>query len=125
MPIEVIQKAATEQMITLIADVSRLDDDARWQLRLGLENILLHTERALRPQWLKPHDELSMTNAKQIVKKAWNEAMETVFLDDAERQNMLQKMAVWFARSHEIKPFEVGSYLNAIIASERSRRIAA
>lgn len=125
MHMQAIQKAANEQMIMLIGDVSRHGEDARWRLRLGLENILLHTERALRPQWLKPHDELTMASAKQVVKKAWNEAMETVFLDDDERHDMLQKMAKWFGRSHEVKPFEVESYLNAIIASERSRRIAA
>lgn len=120
-----IQNAATERMIILIADVCKEGENARWQLRLGMENLLLHTERLLRPQWLKPYDEMTMVAAKQIVKKAWDDAMETVFLDEHERKEMLLKMAEWYGRSRKVEPFEVDAYLNAIIASERSRRIAA
>lgn len=120
-----IQKAANEHMIQLISDVSMHGESARWHLRLGLENILLNTERLLRPSWLKPNDEMTMAGAKQIVVTAWHNALDTVFLDEGERKEMLEKMGNWYARSHEVKAFEVGLYLNAIIASERSRRSAA
>lgn len=119
------QQAVTKRLEGIIREVALRGESGKWQLRLGLEDTVMHAEFMLRPLHQGPMSDVSLLAAKQCVAEGWKRAMEVVFPNDEERTTAWLNMAQWFRSGRDVQPEHVGHYLDAIAANLRSRRTAA
>jgi hypothetical protein len=116
------QEVITLRLKALIREVDERGADGRWQLRLGLQDLVSYAEFIMRPLGQARVSTETLQSALLMVKPCWKEAMCSLFPDPAERNAMEQQFAHWVQQSHEVSEGDVDTYLDSIARNLSVRR---
>ncbi len=116
------QEVIILRLKTLIREVNERGADGRWQLRLGLQDLVSYAEFIVRPLGQARTSPESIQAALELVKPCWDNSMCALFPEEGERAAVQQQFADWVHQSHDVSCGDVGVYLDNIARNLSSRR---